>query len=545
MPLRGLCGAFAGRLRAPSGVLSWPSIMRHIIPILAKTMRGFNGALIAGLLAGCALPGADDWSGPHRADPQAAACLAVFAAIEEAVAGAETGDAEAVPVAGFPYLRADRFLASFANQSLDGSRLRAWSRRLQDLAATAREVEIANLPRAARARLAARVQGLITADQSTFESADHCADHLSERDLTAPAARRALERGVRVPDSYRDWWRVIGLYPLTALPVAIGFDRWKRDNLAVFDRPDRALESVGAWIAYTPPESGPTLTATEIARLLDSLRSQDPLAIPSPDADQAATLVAQFAPVWVVDTASNDDRIGAPGWGEDGTVLVDTARPTIYHRLSHTRFSGNVLLQISYMAWFPARPLTGPLDLLGGTLDAVIWRVTLGANGEPLIHDTIHGCGCYHLFFPARPMRPRVIAHPSGVTEHALAPAAAPELAPGQRIALHLASTSHYLQAVRVAPAGLENPVVTALDHMDALRSLPLANGDRRSLYGPDGLVAGSERGERFVLWPMGISEPGAMRQWGTHATAFVGRRHFDDPSLLDRAFVLQDADGS
>jgi hypothetical protein len=28
------------------------------------------------------------------------------------------------------------------------------------------------------------------------------------------------------------------------------------------------------------------------------------------------------------------------------------------------------------------------------------------------------------------------------------------------------------------------------------------------------------------------------MRQWGHHATAFVGRRHFDDPFLLQEAFA-------
>jgi hypothetical protein len=31
------------------------------------------------------------------------------------------------------------------------------------------------------------------------------------------------------------------------------------------------------------------------------------------------------------------------------------------------------------------------------------------------------------------------------------------------------------------------------------------------------------------------------MRQWGRHATAFVGRRHFDDPDLLERYFELAD----
>jgi hypothetical protein len=29
------------------------------------------------------------------------------------------------------------------------------------------------------------------------------------------------------------------------------------------------------------------------------------------------------------------------------------------------------------------------------------------------------------------------------------------------------------------------------------------------------------------------------MRQWGHHATAFVGRRHFDDVDLIERRFRL------
>jgi len=60
-----------------------------------------------------------------------------------------------------------------------------------------------------------------------------------------------------------------------------------------------------------------------------------------------------------------------------------------------------------------------------------------------------------------------------------------------------------------------------------------------RSLFGPDGIVPGTQRGERFFFWPMGIASAGAMRQWGRHATAFVGRRHFDDAQLLERRFEL------
>jgi len=58
-------------------------------------------------------------------------------------------------------------------------------------------------------------------------------------------------------------------------------------------------------------------------------------------------------------------------------------------------------------------------------------------------------------------------------------------------------------------------------------------------VFGPDGLVAGTERMERWFFWPMGVPSAGAMRQWGRHATAFVGRRHFDDADLLERRFEL------
>ncbi len=63
-------------------------------------------------------------------------------------------------------------------------------------------------------------------------------------------------------------------------------------------------------------------------------------------------------------------------------------------------------------------------------------------------------------------------------------------------------------------------------------------NGKLGELFQPDGLVHGTERGERWFFWPMGIAESGAMRQWGHHATLFVGKRHFDEPHLIERYFL-------
>jgi hypothetical protein len=90
-----------------------------------------------------------------------------------------------------------------------------------------------------------------------------------------------------------------------------------------------------------------------------------------------------------------------------------------------------------------------------------------------------------------------------------------------------------------VAAEAARSGVPYTLRDEQTLRTLPWPGGGTRSLYAADGLVTGTERAERFLFWPMGIASAGAMRQWGHHATAFVGRRHFDDPNLLDKRFIL------
>ena len=64
-----------------------------------------------------------------------------------------------------------------------------------------------------------------------------------------------------------------------------------------------------------------------------------------------------------------------------------------------------------------------------------------------------------------------------------------------------------------------------------------MKNGQARSMFDDKGIVPGTSRKERMLLWPMGVKDAGAMRQWGHHATAFIGRRHFDDADLLERYF--------
>jgi hypothetical protein len=232
------------------------------------------------------------------------------------------------------------------------------------------------------------------------------------------------------------------------------------------------------------------------------------------------------------------DRFGVPHWPSRSAVVpqVDTGAPAVYRRDAFTLYRGRLLPQRVYTLWFPERPPRGALDVLAGALDGVIVRITLSPDGRvPLLVDTIHACGCWHLFFPAASLRLRDGAPTR--EEWAYTPAPLPAWAPGERLVVRIASATHHVTGLGTSTDRAGHAY--ALHDEQRLRALPLPEGGSRSLYGPDGLVPGTERAERFLFWPMGIASAGAMRQWGHHATAFVGRRHFDDADLIERRFEL------
>jgi hypothetical protein len=113
-----------------------------------------------------------------------------------------------------------------------------------------------------------------------------------------------------------------------------------------------------------------------------------------------------------------------------------------------------------------------------------------------------------------------------------------PSVREDARVHVTLATGTHYVTRVKSEKPGT-GTTYRFVDE-DNLRSLPMPDGRWRSVYDGDGIVPGTERSERFLFWPMGIRSAGAMRQWGRHATAFVGRRHFDDADLIDRRFSIQ-----
>ena len=499
--------------------------------------------LLALVLTACASASQDlRRYGEHVAsgDGSRLACVAFLAEVQDRIEAADVRDAEASRIAGFPYLRINRFLSEVRPQGGESAapkgHYQAWAERLLALENEALAIELGNLPGSARAELDGLAQAAGGPGADPLAEARRCGAALLAADLKDPARRAALLQKAKVPDHYSDFSRVFGFYPLMALPVMAGWNRWQEIHLPAFEAPAEALPVEGELHDFLPEETAPPLTASEVAALLAA--SRDPhFGVPRPSGPALQRLIATFAPVWRIDVTGSYDRVGHPVWpaGSDA-ASVDVTRPTVFTRISHTRLGGETLLQISYAAWFQERPSDGPLDLLAGKLDALIWRVTLGRDGKPVIYDTIHACGCYHLFFPAPETRLSLDDTQGELQEETAVPARAPALAPGERMVLRIESRSHYLKGLAVRPLGpgRSGDLTYAMAGEGRLRALELPGGGTRSLYRSDGIVAGTERLERFLLWPMGIASAGAMRQWGNHSTAFVGVRHFDDPDLYE-----------
>lgn len=485
---------------------------------------------LATLLAACATLESPQREHLASADTATRECAAWFAALDRAIDAQGVRDGGAHRLAGFAYLRADRFSAAFRDEVMDEARLRAWVARLGALDAEARRHETRNLPDAALDELG------VDAPETAQARTDSCRDTLMRRDLAAAGTRELIVARAAVPDDYATWQRIAGLYALTRIPFFAGVSRWQREAQAQLLGAPREAADTSA--RYAPPEPPPS--AQQVRDMLAGV-ARDALGIARPDPAQQRMLFAAHAPTFAVDTAGDYDLPGALHWPTDDatTPAVDTTQPVVYQRLAHTRWGGRIHLQLVYTMWFPERPLVGSFDLLGGRLDGVVWRVTLDEDGSPLIYDSIHPCGCYQMFFPTA--RVSAKSPPSAGIEWAFVPLTLPQHAAGSRVVVRVASRTHYVSHVLVMDDTAPDVATTyrfASD--DELRSLPLPGGGYRSAYRPDGIVAGSERAERFFFWPMGIASAGAMRQWGRHATAFVGRRHFDDADLLERRFELR-----
>lgn len=425
-------------------------------------------------------------------------CHSWFADQQQALENAGIYDAGSVRLEGYPHLRANRWLAFLHGEANTDARRQLWLELAREEAQRGWGAELTRL----------------SPEQPWQDLLETCLQQLNEH---------SAFYGVpvpEVPDGYATWLRVLGVYPVSKIFAGPSMRRYQRDMQRRLQRPARLPLR-----HYLPEDFSGNLP------VLDDL-APNAFDMPLPRGASQRALLAHYAPVLSI---ADLKEVNQPGTVvlSNGQPAVDVSTATAYQWLSWTRYRGHNLLQLNYQFWFQRRPKDGLLDIYAGELDSLIWRVTLKPDGNVLYYDTIHGCGCYHkVFAVARGLYPAKNEGDRPIFPRNLAPNAA-----SNRISLLLEPDTHYLIRVQSFESEGELHRYQAV-HADQLRQLPDQNGGFGSLYDHRGLVPASRRPERFLLWPLGVPSAGAMRQPGRHAIAFVGRRHFDDPTLPAQIFA-------
>ena len=483
--------------------------------------------LSAFVLAGCAmlpLPTRSDRIGETG---PLGSCADFFASLDKRTEEAGVIDPGVFRVKNYPYLRVNRFIASFRDEIDEKAAFSVWVDRMQALDQDARKYEIANLPSSAGAALDS-----VNHKTGLYSKVVTCGDLLKTADFQNVKHQEELRKNVSVPDDYIAFRRVLGIYPFTSLFVSHGVSNWHAEAQKRF-----SLEPPVNWqtIRYV---QGQKIDISSLRQIVMPTR-RDALGIPVHSPEERKALFRMHAPVWEIQLQGDFDRIGAPIWTGQGILDINTDQPLTYTMLSFTRFGKKILTQLNYIIWFPSRPKEGALDIYGGLLDGLNYRVTLDHNEEPLIYETMHNCGCYYKAYPTNRLQVREksdYAEPPLIFK-------APEVNLSKDfMTVTMASRTHYVQHLYLSSRELQPTMaVYSLSDYNQLRSLPYLKDDRRSMFSQNSIVPGSERLERFILWPTGVLSPGAMRQWGRHAVAFVGKRHFDDPFFMDRMFMKTD----
>ena len=456
-----------------------------------------------------------------------------FDELDCTVDNAGARDASSFAVDGFPYLRVSRFLVSFKDQLAGEAQKQEWVRRMQQLDLESRQKEIYNLSTEWIKDLSSRL-GETFDRNSLFKKASLYSHHLLAHDQRMPDFYTTLQKTVEIPDEYSTTMRVIGLYPITSLPVA-AVTHNVFEEIAEWHRlPANNLKLTGALKIYRPQHY--RKYSPEQVRTILQTSNTNSLLIPDLSRPARQALLTMFAPIFVQETAAAYDKIGAMMW-QNSQAVVNPLKPTVYYYFSHTRFKGTPVIQLNYVIWYSAR--NGPESpwIEHGRLDGLTVRISLDPQGRPFMVDIMNNCGCYHFFVPDEDRVKRILPLPFAID--AFVPRWLPGAFPQNRLSLRIKSGWH--QVNHISATGLLSDYIPyRLVPYEQLEKLPLDGQRFESLFDPDGIAKNTGRIEPLIFFPMGIPQVGSMRQRGHHAVKFVGREHFDDPNIFDQNFEFR-----
>lgn len=482
------------------------------------------------LLASCtSLPSVK----PDTLDAVSQRCLNYYEKMDELVQQQGVSDAQYARLQGYPFLRINRYLQSFRYRNLSQDQTVQWLDSLARLDRKARSLEFRNLETGLRNEL----NQLLPLGKTHEESLLFCGKALVKAYMRSPADLESLRIRMEMPSEYSQTKRALGLYPLSSLIVENRVAAYQREQKRKFTTPPAQGNVAGRLVRYT--FGGEAGSFEEVVSDIDLPTKAEGLYPPQLSAENLKRLFIRHAPVWEIDQISLDDHIGSPYWADKSTLAVNTENPLVYLIPSFAQFEGQALIQLNYLVWFPARTKKGALDLYGGFLDGVFLRVTLGENLEPIMYETVHSCGCYHVFHPTDRVELK------RTKESAEPPLAAPAVSIPQHdenLIVRMSAGEHqvlglYTESKRKSSVDRQYKVAS----YHPLRELKTAWGTSQSMFNNKGLVPQSKRLERLLLWVTGVESAGAMRQWGRHAIAFAEERYFDEPFLIETFFKTHD----
>ena len=453
-----------------------------------------------------------------------------FEVLDHIVDEADARNAASFAVSGFPYLRTNRFLTGLKQDLETDARKEQWIRWLQKLDIEARKKEIRNLSSGAIGELA-RELGEEPDRQILQDRVAEYSEKMLNHDRYRTDFFSTVQSAVTNSDEYRTAYRIMGLYPITSLPVAFVThsvqDEFKHWHLT----PVEQLDIQGKLIAYGP--SHPTAYSQFDASMILKRSRSNALGVPIPSAADEKILFAMFAPMIQQDQVQSYDRIGEVLW-QDGHVRVDFQRPAVYYYLTHARFKGETILQLNYVFWYSARSGPNSPWIERGDLDGLTVRVSLDNDGLPFMVDIMNTCGCYHFYLPDQKRVKRIIPTPQEVD--VFVPQWMPQSFPQRRLNLRLNSGWHQVVHMGVAKKA-SGFIPYRLVAYGQLEMLPHPDNNYESIFDSRGIAKDSARIEFLIFFPMGIPDVGSMRQRGHHAVKLVGRSDFEDPDLFDNNF--------
>lgn len=438
-------------------------------------------------------------------------CRDQYAEIDARIDASGVRDAEFYRVPGYPYLRTDRLLATFGPQVRSVDEVSEWVRRMRELDQESRDYEYMNL-------------GLSELEAAQLRDRFlNCGRVLANIELTEPGALDALVAQVYPKDAYSLAARFFGLHALRKFAIDAN-ETGLREELS--SSRQQAPTDDGSAI------QGWTVKPAEDLRLLQAVTAAvqfNVLGFPNLFGSQWRALAEIHAPRLWIESTDESEGPAAPTWTSAG-LQADSARPIVSYQIGYTRFGDDLLIQITYSVWFRSA-----VTSRSSPIDGLVWRVTLDRQLEPLTYESLHPSGADHRWYPVRAL---TVRDDADLGESFVSPQPSP-----RRAVLRIAAHTHRLmQVASDAASGPATQREFELRPYEELYTLPHPGGGTCSLFGPDGLVPTSRGSDEATGWWSGIRRPGALRQTGHQAIGRIGRRHFDDPDLMEATFVAPSA---